>query len=383
MAGVYEMEHDNGVLEYFDQPPRIKLDYESPAGKRMGVLHIREKEAGWEEWKTEEELRRLSERNSNRYSTGEDGRWRCPPGAAYAERLGLYYRVRSSAEIDWVFQRNIQFLEDYLRANAREVSPAIRDAALTYVSATPGLPLDDLVQLTKDTVTPDEIFAMIAAEVLYVDWRAAPLAEPARVEVFATPRSATAIKRDGSPKPVSLSLARLQCGSQITWDGRLWNVVNLGDTSVSLLSEDQKLAEIPATAFQPLVSENRLTMVSGEVGSGFDSAIRDRLSRASEADLKVATHRSGLIGRYLDSGTLPANTEVPVRTFFRWLGQYRKALAAYGNGFLGLLPHFSERGNRAAKLPEASRRLMHEHIERDYETLKQKTKYASWIQNAV
>ena len=213
MAGVYEMEHDAGVLEYFDQPPTIKLDYESPAGKRMGVLHtpdffvIREREAGWEEWKTEEELRRLSERNSNRYSTGENGRWRCPPGADYAERLGLYYRVRSSAEIDWVFQRNIQFLEDYLRVDKQEVSPASRDTALAYASATPGLHLDDLVQLTIDTVTADEIFAMIAADVLYVDLRAAPLAEPARVEVFATPRSATAIKHDGSPKP-SLALGQ-------------------------------------------------------------------------------------------------------------------------------------------------------------------------------
>jgi hypothetical protein len=55
-----------------------------------------------------------------------------------------------------VFQRNIQFLEDYLRADKQEVSPASRDTALAYVSATPGLPLDDLVQLTKDTVTTDE-----------------------------------------------------------------------------------------------------------------------------------------------------------------------------------------------------------------------------------
>ena len=386
MAGIYEMEHDAGVLEYFDQPPTIKLDYESPAGKRMGVLHtpdffvIREKEAGWEEWKTEAELQRLSERNSNRYSAGEDGRWRCPPGAAYAERLGLYYRVRSSAEIDWVFQRNIQFLEDYLRADSQEFSPASRDAALAYVSAKPGLPLEDLLQLTKDSVTPDEIFAMIAAEVLYVDWRAAPLAEPSRVKVFATSGSATVTKYDGGPKPVPPSIARLQCGSQITWDGRPWQVANLGETSVSLLSADQKLAELPATAFQSLVSENRLIMISGDPGSGCDSAIHDRLSRASETDLKVATHRSGLIGQYLDSGSLPANTEVPLRTFFRWLGQYRKAEATYGSGFLGLLPHFSERGNRAAKLPEASRRLMQEYIEQDYETLKQKTKYASWIQ---
>src|SRR5438477_397475 len=29
LAGVYEMEHDAGVLEYFDQPPSIKLDYAS------------------------------------------------------------------------------------------------------------------------------------------------------------------------------------------------------------------------------------------------------------------------------------------------------------------------------------------------------------------
>src|SRR6266849_6392233 len=109
LAGIYEMEHDAGVLEYYDQPPAIKLDYESATGKRMGVLHtpdffvIRENEAGWEEWKTEEDLRRLSERNPNRYCAGEGADWRCPPGAAYAERLGLYYRVRSSAGIDWVF----------------------------------------------------------------------------------------------------------------------------------------------------------------------------------------------------------------------------------------------------------------------------------------
>src|SRR5271157_4278355 len=94
LAGIYEMEHDATVLEYFDQPPAIKLDYESVAGKRMGVLHtpdffvIRRGEAGWEEWKTEEELRRLNMRNPNRYAAGSDEPWRCPPGQAYAERLG-------------------------------------------------------------------------------------------------------------------------------------------------------------------------------------------------------------------------------------------------------------------------------------------------------
>src|SRR6516164_768933 len=39
LAGIYEMEHDADVLEFFDQPIQIKLNYESPAGKRVGVLH--------------------------------------------------------------------------------------------------------------------------------------------------------------------------------------------------------------------------------------------------------------------------------------------------------------------------------------------------------
>jgi hypothetical protein len=222
------------------------------------------------------------------------------------------------------------------------VPRAGRDVALGCVTATPGLSLEDLLELTKDTVTPDEIFAMIAADVLYVDWRAAPLAEPVRVGVFPTPESATLINVDVSAKPALASSSKLQCGAQVTWDGRPWSVLNLGDTSVSLLSEDQRLTEVPIPVFETLVREDRLKAISHDA-SGCDSAIRDRLSRASETDLKIATYRSGLIGRYFDGGTLPPRSEVSRRTFFRWLFQFRKAEAAYGNGFLGLLPRFNAR----------------------------------------
>ena len=123
LAGIYEMEHDPEVLEFYDQPIQIKLDYAAADGKHLGVLHtpdffvIRTTAAGWEEWKTEEELLRLAERSPNRYRAAEDGHWNCPPGEAYARDFGFYYRVRSSREIDWVYQRNIQFLEDYLRSD--------------------------------------------------------------------------------------------------------------------------------------------------------------------------------------------------------------------------------------------------------------------------
>ena len=36
---VYEMEHDPGVLEYYDQPPSIPLAYHAANGRRVSVMH--------------------------------------------------------------------------------------------------------------------------------------------------------------------------------------------------------------------------------------------------------------------------------------------------------------------------------------------------------
>src|SRR5260370_4585195 len=105
VAGILELEHNDDVVEYYDQPPSIKLDYFAADGKRLGVLHtpdffvVRAGSAGWEECKTEEELIRLADRNPNRYCRDERT-WICPPGKQYAERLGLYYRVRPSGDIN-------------------------------------------------------------------------------------------------------------------------------------------------------------------------------------------------------------------------------------------------------------------------------------------
>jgi putative transposase len=386
LAGIYEMEHDANVLEYFDQPPAIKLDYASATGKRMGVLHtpdffvMRQQEAGWEEWKTEEELHRLKAHNPNRYSADrKDSQWCCPPGVGYAQRLGLYYRVRSSAEIDWVFQRNIQFLEDYQREPAA-ISAGTREIVSAYVSASHGLTLEDLLRSTKGRVTADDIFSMIAANVVYVDLHAAPLTEPSHVAVLIATEAAARKTRDNRIRKFdSCTLADLHCGSTVMWDGRVWNIVNVGKTSMGLLSDDQRLNELPRTAVESLIQQNRIEVVSTDVNDGSDPTICERLSRAREVDLGVANQRSRLVHHYLESGRLPAETGVTARTFYRWLARYREAEASYGSGYLGLLPESGKRGNRAPRLSEASRHLMEEILDQDYETLKQKTRYASWV----
>src|SRR5260370_13725760 len=145
LAAVYELEHDPDVIEYYDQQPSFKLDYSGTNGRRLVVLHtpdyfaIRQNTAGWEECKTEEELEKLTEKNPHRYCRGEDGEWRCPPGEAYAEQFNFYYRVRTSKTTNWVFQRNIQFVEDYLRVDQPAVDNAAREALLAVVSAEPSI----------------------------------------------------------------------------------------------------------------------------------------------------------------------------------------------------------------------------------------------------
>src|SRR5579859_662757 len=178
LAAVHEMEYDATCLEYFDQPPSIILDYCSANGRHLTVRHtpdffvIRETCAGWEEWKTEDELQRLAAHNPNRYLCNE-GVWHCPPGEVYASRLGLYYRVRSSKEIHWGFQRNIQFLQDYLRTNPDSINAMTRHRLVAYAHVQPGISLAEFIQGSKDFAKTDDIYLMIAHGLLYVDLYAA------------------------------------------------------------------------------------------------------------------------------------------------------------------------------------------------------------------
>ena len=190
LAGICEMEHDHSVLEFYDQPPSIKLNYFSAAGRRLTVMHtpdfflIRQDAAGWEEWKTEEELVRLAQKSPHRYRLENGNCWRCPPGEKHACSLGLYYRVRSSGEINWVFQRNMQFLEDYLRSDSVPTSSLARERVRAYVLAWPGVSLRALLEDSAEIEVPDDIYSSIATGHLYVDLAAAALAEPGDVRVY-------------------------------------------------------------------------------------------------------------------------------------------------------------------------------------------------------
>jgi len=383
LAFVYEMEHDPDVLEYYDQAPSILLDYQSANERHLAVMHtpdyfvIHASSAGWQECKHQRELERLAQKSPHRYCRDGDGRWRCPPGDAHAARFGLYYRLRSSAEIDWTLQRNIQYLEDYWRFDVDGVPSEIREIVVAEVAAAPGVRLSDLFRNIHGVASRDDINRLIAAGDIYVDLKAAGVMEPDKVRVFPNREASVACRhvenhlrcREG-PRFVQLAL-----GACIRLDGRLSSIVDFREKTVSLSDADLAVAEIPLETFEAAVMDGRVAPAS--VRSP-ETKTSSTLAAANEDDLRIANQRFELVQRHLNGEPALDGKTVPGRTLRLWVANYRKAETQCGSGYLGLIPQSSQRGNRGNKLPEESRTLLNEYIDQNYETLKQKSKFTVW-----
>jgi transposase InsO family protein len=376
LAGIYEKEYDPETLEYYDQPSHIKLIYEAKNGRRVGIWHtpdyfvIRSNSIGWEEWKTEAELPRLAEQMPRRY-VQEGNVWHCPPGEEHAAQFGFFYRVRSSDEIDWGLQRNLLFLEDYLRTEKKGLDENVVSSTVSLVAEHFGITLQEILAIEE--IPSDIIFAMIARGQLYVDLRTVPLAEPQRVRVFRDQETAQGYATITSFSNGSDPFVTVALGASVVWDGCCWTIVNLGATQATLLAADGTLINLPQTTFEDLIKAKRLTNSEETKIFGTPSAVHELLSTASPADFEEANRRYAIIAPRLTGHRLD-DKSIPVRTSRRWIARWKKAEARYGCGYVGLLPQHHDRGNRQQKLPNGVLDLMKAFVTNDYETLKQKTK---------
>jgi len=380
------LEVDEDVIEYYDQASRIKLNYVGLDGKNKSTYHtpdffvIRKNSAGWEECKTEQSLLELEVRSPNRYRHNDNGEWLSPPGEEHATLFGFYYKIISSKTINWAFQRNMEFLEDYFRVDTPEISPSSRESVLMQVSSNHGITLEDLFTVTSNQVSRDVVFMMIAREDIYVDLYSMALPEFKYVRVFAS--KDVAIAYDRLVKDISPHLSEaavcisLELNKKILWDNRTWKVVNTGERSISLLNEENELVELPVGVIENLIRNGQITS-----GHTHESSIRTvaldhpevrrRFSQADSEDLATANYRYGLVRAYNTKGIPPGGFGVSERTIRGWAAEYFKAENSYACGYIGLLPQ-PKSGNKNPRLPPESRELMNEYIDKSYENLKQR-----------
>jgi len=333
-AFLLQAEHDDTVLEMWDQPPPIPLEYPDKRGRVQRPLHTADyflfgyQECGWIECKPSQELVKQAERRPNRYLQDAHGVWRCPPGEAFAATYGLTYRVWSSDQINWAVQDNTLFLEDYYQNLERLTVPEAQLLVLSQlVEQRPGITLSDL-QKASD-LPADLINIAIARHDLYVDLATYRLSEPWRAPVFRT-----------------RSLARAY---------------------VQLSGEDNK-SVAPLDATEP---------VSGITPEGWEL-----LEQARDVDSAMAIFRNRVINPDLyhdeEQGQVEASAAaIPARTKRYWGHLYREAETRYGSGLIGLLPRVTNCGRKREIDPEMSSLIQHV-LESHYDTVTRRPKRGAY-----
>jgi putative transposase len=383
---IYELEQDENVLEYYDQPPPIKLNYQGKNGKNLGVIHtpdffvIEKSSAGWIECKTEEQLEKLEQKNPHRYHRDSDGKWRCPPGEEYSKQFGLNYTVCSDQEFNWTVQRNFLFLEDYYRAESLKIDESVKHLLMVTVSEQAGITLAELLD-SENKFNADDIYSLIANKDIYVDLETNLLAEPQRTKVFGDQDTAKAYELVNTESientPTASPVVDLATGNLILWDGKGQKILHAGATEVTLIDENERSTTIAKSMFEDLVRQGKIIGVQTTNTASIREEAWQKFQKASLEDREEALRRYEIVKSYLN-GAPPETETVSARTIRDWKKKYLKAQEKYGCGLIGLLSLRKSRGNRSRKLPQESFDLMNRVIDEDYETYKQKTKWASY-----
>jgi putative transposase len=375
---IYQMEHDPQVLEFYDQPPSFKIQYQNQNGRKIGHYHtpdffvLRTTGAAWEEWKTETELKRLAQKYPSRYQKTETGHWHCPPGEAYAASFGLTYYVRTDTELNPVFTQNLMFLEDYFRFTAN-IPHSITEQISSAVQATPGTTIAAALA-TIPRVRANDIYAMIATEQLYVDLYAVPLVEHWRVQLWADQQTHTAhthlaIGTTGHHQQI-ISPTTLLPNTLLVWDSQLWTLVNLGEKTTTLLPEVGQPMQLPTAFFLQLFDSGTINIHTSETHATINEKVRELMDAASPTDLQTANRRFHLVQAYFQHRT-DIYKDIPQSTLSRWVKQFREAEATFGCGYVGLLPRTASRGNRLPKAPTDASKLLDQFITEHFETPRQ------------
>jgi len=379
---IYTMEYDRAVLEFFDQPCQLELRYQGPSGRPTKALHtpdflvLRTDGASFEEWKPEERLLELMVTHPGRYERDDNGTWRCPPGEAAAAHVGLSYRVRSSAELHPGYIRNLIFLEDYFFECAVSYDALMR--ILEAVEATPGIRLSALREQDAH-LRVDDVYALIARNRLYMDLSTTWLKDQQHLPLYLdwpTAEAHALLRTHQGSAPFGrmegADLTTLRANAPLDWDGKRWILLNLGETTTTLLPEEGTLIQLETPVFLHLVDTNAIQVkdTSQSAAMALSAEVHRLLSSSGPEALDVANQRYELVEAY-QKKQREVYAGTPTRTIRDWLAHFRDAEAVYGCGYVGLLPKTTARGNREPKAAEESRRLLDEAITQLYARPKQ------------
>jgi len=375
LPALLEFERDSDVVEFYDQPGAFTLRYEGASGRKHGELHypdflvLRQDRVEWVECKPEDKLVKLAEESPKRYVCEEDGSWRCPPAEAYAAKFGFSYRIRSSFENDPILDRNLIFLGDYFDSRCPPPPKALIEQTVAHLREHQGITAAELRAAIRE-LTVDELSAMIARSIVYVDLCACLLIDRKGVRVFtdyATARSASLAASAGSETPLSATVpVMFEVGARVQVRDTPFTITEISDETVQLFGDDGENRFIKRCDFERMV--HACTVRGLAAPDAQKNQLMSAILAAGPNALKAANQRLNAIAHIVRPSTgASTKRRSPERSIRRWVTAYRAAEAAHGCGFIGLLPRMHQRGNRTLRLPPDLQALMEKVIGEEYE----------------
>ena len=157
------------------------------------------------------------------------------------------------------------------------------------------------------------------------------------------------------------------------WDGRVWTLVNLGETTTTLLPEAGEPIQLSSAFFLRLLEARTILIPTPDQRTEPQALVRERMESASHADQRTANERFRLVQAYLEHDEEQLRSApVTDRTLRRWVRSFQEAQASLGSGYIGLLPRTAQRGNRKRRAPEDSSTLLDTFIADHFEAPQQK-----------
>ena len=196
-AAILDFENDRDVLEYWDQPRVGILLPSAPSEKRRHPTSytppffvLRTGSASWVECASESSIEKRCQRDPERFQKDAAGIWHDRMAETYAQQFQFRFEVRVMKPEDGLLQRNLEFLDDYLRSPL-SCEPQPQALALAdLIRGRPGISLREVLD-RQHGGDVDLVYALIARATIYADLRAEPLSEPDRVRLFANQEAAT------------------------------------------------------------------------------------------------------------------------------------------------------------------------------------------------
>ncbi len=380
LAGIWEKELDEKVLEYYDQPSKLKLNYTKANGKKGGHLYtpdffvIEENWIGWEEWKQEEDLMRLAKERPHLYMKDSDDKWRLPPAEKAAEKFGLSFRVHSSKDVNWVFQKNVIFLKEYLD-RPFEVKNSARVALLEIINTKPSITLLELIEGDNSDFTVDDIHQLIANNEIVIDVKTQEIEKRDSLNLYPSIETLKANKALSEKPPsireeININSLEIKPGTVIQWGTELVEIKMVMNDRI-VVEKDGENTDFKLSYFEELIMKGHITGLASRNETEEQRELKKKLLSADEEDIREALRKYEYVKRALNGE--PFN-DIPIkkRTLYRWVKRYKDAEKVYGFGLVGLYSNTHLKGNRKRKLDLEVVDLMNEMIEKVYENYTQK-----------